>query len=54
MNSTLLAQLAANKKFDRETDTANWYSEYANVLETVGWVVTSFGWVHRGTTATFF
>jgi hypothetical protein len=42
LNSTLLAQLAANKKFDREQNTLNWYKFYSSVLEQVGWVVPSF------------
>lgn len=42
LNSTLLAQLAANKKFDRENDTENWYKFYRNVLENVGWVIQEF------------
>src|SRR5947199_6215051 len=42
LNATLLAQLAANKKFDRELDTRNWYAFYRNVLERVGWVVPDF------------
>jgi hypothetical protein len=42
LNSTLLAQLAANKKYDREKDTENWYKFYRSVLENVGWVVGSF------------
>ncbi len=42
LNSTLLAQLAANKKFDREKNTVNWYAFYRNVLENVGWVVQAF------------
>ena len=41
-NSCLLAQLAANKKFDREDQTHEWYSFYAEVLENVGWVVSQF------------
>lgn len=43
LNSTLLAQLAANKKFDRETDTTNWYQFYRSVLENVGWQMPAFG-----------
>lgn len=39
LNSLLLAQLAANKKFDREKDVANWYTFYRSVLEQIGWVV---------------
>ncbi len=42
LNSTLLAQLAANKKYDREKDTVNWYAFYRNVIENVGWVVQEF------------
>jgi hypothetical protein len=38
----LLAQLAANKKYDREKETENWYKFYRSVLENVGWVVGSF------------
>ena len=38
LNSTLLAQLAANRKHDRERDTAGWYGCYRTVLEQVGWV----------------
>lgn len=42
LNSTLLAQLAANKKFDRESDPRNWYDFYVHVLENVGWVLQGF------------
>lgn len=42
LNSTLLAQLAANQKFDRENQTAEWYQFYRTVLENVGWVVQQF------------
>jgi hypothetical protein len=38
LNSTLLAQLAANKQHDRERDMAGWYGTYRCVLEKVGWV----------------
>jgi hypothetical protein len=37
LNSTLLAQLAANGRFDRERDTPNWYELYRTVLNGVGW-----------------
>ena len=37
-NSTLLAQLAANRKHDRERDGGGWYHVYRTVLEQVGWV----------------
>jgi hypothetical protein len=42
LNSVLLAQLAANKKFDRENDTQGWYKFYREVLENVGWVIQGF------------
>lgn len=42
LNSMLLAQLAANKKFDRENDTVGWYGFYHDVLENLGWVVQQF------------
>ncbi|CAB4015156.1 Hypothetical predicted protein [Paramuricea clavata] len=42
LNSTLLAQLAASKKHDRQTESDKWYKEYTNVLMNVGWVVQDF------------
>ncbi len=42
LNSTLLAQLAANKKYDRFEDTENWYKMYVEVLGKIGWVIESF------------
>lgn len=39
LNSTLLAQLAANKKFPDETDMLNWYKAYTGVLSQIGWSV---------------
>lgn len=42
LNSTLLAQLAANKAYDREKQTTEWYKKYREVLETVGWVLQEF------------
>jgi len=41
-NSCLLAQLAADKKFNREEQTEQWYQFYAKVLEYAGWVIRSF------------
>ena len=41
-NSTILAQLAANKQYDRETQTENWYKYYRNVLENVGYQMSAF------------
>lgn len=45
LNSTLLAQLAANAAYDRETATEQWYQKYREVLENIGWVITSFSFV---------
>jgi hypothetical protein len=42
MNSFLLAQLAATKKYNRETQTIEWYGLYHEVLEKVGWVMQAF------------
>jgi len=42
LNSTLLAQLAASKKFDRYQAPINWYNFYVNVLSQIGWVVPAF------------
>lgn len=39
LNSTLLAQLAANRRYDRERDTLNWYGSYRSVLEKLGWSI---------------
>ena len=55
LNSMLLAQLAANKKFDREKDTVAWYAFYHDVLENLGWVVQQFAFARydvAGSTAT--
>ena len=50
LNSTLLAQLAATKKYDRYKQTKDWYDFYINVLANVGWVVPAFAF--RGFTPT--
>ena len=42
LNSTLLAQLAANKKYDRENETIEWYHFYTKILENLGWVLQGF------------
>ena len=42
LNATLLAQLAANKKYDRERSTEDWYREYNRVLGIVGFVIEDF------------
>lgn len=54
LNSTLLAQLAANKKYDRETHTVEWYKFYRDVLENVGWVVQAFDFVKYNASGTSF
>ena len=42
-NSTLLAQLAASKKFPDKKDVEDWYNFYCDVLRNVGWVIQNFG-----------
>jgi hypothetical protein len=37
LSSLLLAQLVANRAYDRERDTNVWYQQYCNVLAQVGW-----------------
>jgi hypothetical protein len=39
LNSLLLAQMAANKKFDREANVQQWYDFYVTVLGKIGWVI---------------
>jgi len=39
LNSCLLAQLAASKKFSREEDIKNWYNFYSDVLTHCGWTM---------------
>lgn len=46
LNSTLLAQLAANHAYDREKDTEQWYRKYSEVLQNIGWVTSAFGFEH--------
>lgn len=42
LNSTLLAQLAANKKFNRQEQIEEWYQFYVDVLSKLGWVIQNF------------
>jgi hypothetical protein len=42
LDSTLLAQLAANKKHDRVEDPENWYKFYKEILENIGWVINTW------------
>jgi hypothetical protein len=44
LNSTLLAQLAATKQYDRFKQTRLWYDFYVQVLAQVGWVVPAFAY----------
>ncbi len=48
LNSTLFAQLAANKQHDRQEETTKWYDYYKYVLETIGYNVQSFEYVGVG------
>ena len=41
MNSTLLAQLAANKAHDRFLKQEDWFNSYLNTLEKIGWNLVS-------------
>lgn len=41
INTTLLAQLAANKRYPDESDLLKWYDVFIETLEKVGWVVES-------------
>lgn len=45
LNSTLLAQLVANKAFNRQKQPEKWYDEYAKVLGKIGWVLQDFRFV---------
>lgn len=42
LNSCLLAQLAASKKYDREKKPIEWYGHYSTVLSYCGWVLNGF------------
>jgi hypothetical protein len=44
LNSTLLAQLAANYQYDREEKPVEWYKFYRDVLENIAWVIMGFNW----------
>lgn len=43
-NSTLLAQLVANKDTDAETDPIQWFRKFATVLANTGWNSEEGGW----------
>ncbi len=42
LESTLVAQLAANKEYNRFTDSSNWYKCYNKVMAEVGWLTQGF------------
>lgn len=42
LNSMLLAQLAADKKYNHSEETDKWYKKYVEVLENLGWVFHNF------------
>ncbi|KAI0706879.1 hypothetical protein C8T65DRAFT_651203 [Cerioporus squamosus] len=46
LNTTLLAQLAANKQHDRQNEPTAWYDYYKYVLKSAGWVFGDFNLVH--------
>lgn len=50
LNSTLLAQLAANHAHDRVSETEQWYNKYVEVLENIGWVISDFKFAHQNLT----
>jgi hypothetical protein len=43
-NSALLAQLVANKRASAEEEPVEWYAQYQNVLQNIGWVLQDRGW----------
>ena len=42
LNSILLSQLAANKRYNRFTDPSDWYAFYRKVASQIGWITKSF------------
>ena len=42
LNSTLIAQLSADKLFNRDTAVMDWYGQYSSVLGTLGWVLEGY------------
>ena len=42
LHSTLLAQLAADYKYDRKKQAKDWYNYYVEVLSNVGWILQGF------------
>ena len=54
LNSTLLAQLAANKVADREKKVKEWYAKYVEVLGKVGWVFQAFNFTEYSASGSTF
>jgi len=54
LNSTLLAQLAANKKFPDEKNLVEWFRTYADVLSKIGWVLAGKDFVNVETSKNLF
>ena len=54
LNSTLLAQLAADKKHDRQKETLPWYDYYVTVLGKIGWVIQGFDFQTYSASSTSF
>lgn len=54
LNSTLLAQLAADKQFNRETQVLDWYGAYTNVLGKIGWTLQGLNWENYSASSTSF
>ncbi len=44
LNSTLLAQLAAKKKYDQYSQAMDWYRHYVDVLQNLGWNISNLNW----------
>jgi hypothetical protein len=51
-DSSLLAQLVANKRHPAATAPMEWYAEYEQVLQNVGWVMQAGGWTDYSTDGT--
>lgn len=50
----LLAQLVANKRASLDADPLKWFTQYAGVLQNLGWIVSDNGWTDytaKGTAA---
>jgi hypothetical protein len=54
LNSTLLAQLSADKTCDRDSKPLDWYQQYTKVLSTLGWTLQGANFSdYSSSTATF-